>query len=205
MNTNMQYFCQGVAIGLAISIGIPASADVIDFGSFGNMTTNGIIGDNVYITGSHSLTLTATQGGSIFSAPGFLGVSGGTYSNRVDTNEYVNFEFTHGAVQDVFLGGVYEVPAGTPRTVAVEGFGANGASLGLVSYTMPSYTLDVSSLYSGQLLSRFQISPDAVSIGIGSLAFTPVPLPPAAWLFGAGLLVLLKRRSVSGQRFITLE
>jgi hypothetical protein len=174
-----------VIVGFLIFPAMAAATPItIDFSQGSSSPVDQFVPQLTYsglvITGSNDINIVANRNG--------LGIVGGVFDTRIDSSEWMIFDFT-----DVATNVYYEPWTYSSDTVqVVEGFDVSGNSLGTVSFNgiIPPHLFDVSDSFGNQLLSGFklQITEGHFSLKSISYEITTVPEPSTWLLFGFGLL-----------------
>lgn len=174
-----------IAIAMVYFSGQAAAITTVDYFNIGALQTGSLDMGGITVTGSANINVQQDWG---------LGIVGGALDIFVDTNEYIQFDFNAGEATDVSY---FAVAAGNSNGNQYSGerilevFDTSGVSLGTVLQSFNS-TFSVTSLFGDVAISRFTLtSPGFDSFSIGSISYSAIPVPPAVWLFGSGLLGLV--------------
>ena len=165
-----------------------ASASFVTLNGFtdGSIQSSFIFFCDLTITGSSAVRLT-TLG---------LGILDGTLPNLLDGSEFVRFDFdlpqTHVFYVNEAVGDANG--NGTPADSFVEGFGADGASLGLVAEGHGGVH-DVTERFGGVPLSGFRVIANLDAQNILSVSHVPEPAAGGSALAALFLALLARRAS----------
>jgi hypothetical protein len=162
-----------------------AQGVTVDYLNIGTFQTTELDQGGITVTGSSTVSVLNLNG---------LGIVGGSSDDSVDGLEVIEFSFNSGSALNLsyFIDNADDTNFDDvfgERTL--EAFGVGGASLGEIRQTDIG-DFPVSALFSNVPIERFTLTSFIVDrFRVGSVTYSAVPIPPALWLFGSGLLGLI--------------